>query len=64
MNPTPSVQLLRDQSHGGFLYRLTEKYIDGNVFLVDAGGYSTALSRHDLSGRLDYRIRNNIEKWF
>ena len=35
-----------------------------SVFLVDASGYLTALSRHDLSGRLDYRIRNHIEKWF
>jgi len=34
------------------------------VFFVDAGGYLTAFSRHDLSGRLDYRIRNHIEKWF
>ncbi len=30
------------------------------MFLVDAGGYLTALSHHDLSCRLDYRI----EKWF
>ena len=34
------------------------------VFLVDAGGYLTALSRHDLSGRPDYRPRNHIEKCF
>jgi transposase-like protein len=33
-------------------------------FLVDAGGYLTALARHDLSGHLDYHDRNHIEKWF
>jgi transposase-like protein len=48
-----------------FLHRLTEKHdVAETEFLVDAGGYLTALSRHDLSGRLDYRIRNHIEKWF
>ncbi|GCF15081.1 hypothetical protein Harman_30160 [Haloarcula mannanilytica] len=48
-----------------FLHRLTQKHdVADSVFLVDAGGYLTALSRHDLSGRLDYRIRNHIEKWF
>jgi transposase-like protein len=48
-----------------FLHRLTEKHdVADREFLVDAGGYLTALSRHDLSGRLDYRIRNHIEKWF
>ncbi|WP_159904778.1 IS6 family transposase [Salinirussus salinus] len=48
-----------------FLHRLTEKHdVADSVFLVDAGGYLTALSRHDLSGRLDYRMRNHIEKWF
>jgi len=48
-----------------FLHRLTQKHdIADTEFLVDAGGYLTALSRHDLSGRLDYRIRNHIEKWF
>jgi transposase-like protein len=46
-----------------FLHRLTQKHnVADTVFLVDAGGYLTALSRHDLSGRLDYRIRNHIEK--
>jgi transposase-like protein len=34
------------------------------VFLVDCFGYSTALSRLGLSGRLDYSTRNLIEKWF
>jgi len=48
-----------------FLHRLTQKHdVAEKVFLVDAGGYLTALSRHDLSGLLDYRIRNHIEKWF
>ncbi|WP_276272933.1 IS6 family transposase [Haloarcula litorea] len=48
-----------------FLHRLTEKHdVDETVFLVDAGGYLTALSRHDLSGWLDYHDRNYIEKWF
>jgi len=48
-----------------FFHRLSEKHnVADTVFLVDTGGYLTALSRHDLSGRLDYRIRNHIEKWF
>jgi len=48
-----------------FLHRLTQKHdVAETVFLVDAGGYLTALSRHDLSGRLDYRILNHIEKCF
>jgi len=48
-----------------FLHRLTQKHdVADPVFLVDAGGYLTALPRHDLSGRLDYRLRNPIEKWF
>jgi len=48
-----------------FLHRLTEKHdISDAEFLVDAGGYLTALSRHDLSGHLDYHDRNHIEKWF
>ena len=34
------------------------------MVLVDAGGYLTALAHHELSGRLDYRTRNHIEKWF
>ena len=33
-------------------------------FLVDAGGYLTALARRELSGQLDYSERNHIEKWF
>jgi len=48
-----------------FLHRLTEKHnVDDTEFLVDAGGYLTALSRHDLSGHLDYHNRNHIEKGF
>ena len=34
------------------------------MFLVDGFGYLTALSRLELSGRLDYKERNHIEKWF
>ena len=48
-----------------FVHRLTEKHdLADTEFLVDAGGYLTALARHELSGRLDYRTRNHIEKWF
>jgi len=48
-----------------FLHRLTEKHdIADTEFLVDAAGYLTALARRELSGQLDYRERNHIEKWF
>jgi len=48
-----------------FLHRLTEKHdVAETEFLVDAGGYLTALARHELSGHLDYHDRNHIEKWF
>jgi len=48
-----------------FLHRLTEKHdVADTEFLVDAGGYLTALARHELSGQLDYHDRNHIEKWF
>jgi len=48
-----------------FLHRLTEKHdLAETEFLVYAGDYLTALARHELSGRLNYRTRNNIEKWF
>jgi len=48
-----------------FLHRLTEKRdVTDAEFLVDAGGYLTALFRHELSDQLDYRERNHIEKWF
>ena len=61
MQPIRNLRFLRT----AFLHRLTQKHdVADAVFLVDAGGYLTALSRHDLSGRLDYRIRNHIEKWF
>ena len=47
------------------LHRLTEKHdLSDTEFLVDAGGYLTALFRHDLSGQLNYTERNHIEKWF
>jgi len=48
-----------------FLHRLPEKHDIGDiVFLVDTGGYLTALARHELSGQLGYTDRNHIEKWF
>jgi transposase-like protein len=48
-----------------FLHRLEEKHdvVDAE-FLVDAAGYLTALFRRELSGQLEYRERNTIEKWF
>jgi len=48
-----------------FLHRLTEKHdVAETVFLVDAGGYLTALSRHGLRGWLHYHDRNYSETWF
>jgi len=48
-----------------FVHRLTEKRdVADTEFLVDGAGYLTALSRHDLSGHLDYHYRNHIEKWW
>src|SRR6056297_4194463 len=48
-----------------FLHRLTEEHdVSDTEFLVDGGGYLTALFRHDLSGQLNYTDRNHIEKWF
>jgi len=48
-----------------FLHYLTGKHDTAETeFLVDAGGYLTALARHELSGYLDYHDRNPIEKWF
>jgi len=48
-----------------FLHRPTEKHdVSDTEFLVDAGGYLTAIFRHDLSGQLNYTERNCIEKWF
>jgi len=46
-----------------FLHRVTQKHdVSDAEFLVDAGGYLTALFRHNLSGQLDYEERNHIEK--
>lgn len=48
-----------------FLHRLTTKHeVSDTEFLVDGGGYLTALARHKLSGQLNYSTRNHIEKWF
>jgi len=48
-----------------FLHRLTEKHeVSDTEFLVDAGGYLTALARRELSGQLNYTERNLIEKLF
>ncbi|MBX0298003.1 IS6 family transposase [Halomicroarcula sp. F27] len=48
-----------------FLHRLTEKYdVAETDFLIDGYGYRTALSRLQLSGRVEYSDRNHIEKWF
>jgi transposase-like protein len=45
-----------------FLHRLSKQHDVANAgFLVDAGGYLTALSRHDLRGHLDYEDWNHIE---
>ena len=46
-----------------FLHRLTEKHeVSDTEFLVDAGGYLTALARRELSGQLGYSERNLVEK--
>ncbi|MFA9416372.1 IS6 family transposase [Natrinema sp. HArc-T2] len=48
-----------------FLHRLTEKHdVSDTEFLVDGGGYLTALFRHGLNGQLNYTDRNHIKKWF
>ena len=48
-----------------FLHRLTTKHeVSDTEFLVDAGGYLTALARRELSGQLNYSERNLIEKLF
>lgn len=48
-----------------FLHRLTENHdLSETEFLVDAYDYLNTLSRLELSGHLDYRWRNNVEKWF
>ena len=47
------------------VHRLTEKHdVSDAEFLVDGMGYLTALARRELSGQLNYRERNCIEKWF
>jgi transposase-like protein len=53
----------RTDPAAAFLHRLTEKHgVADTEFLIDAGGYLTALARHELSGQLDYEDRNHIEK--
>ena len=48
-----------------FLHGIVEKHdCEDTVFLVDQFGYRTALSRLGLSGRVEYTVRNLIEKWF
>ncbi|WP_435362345.1 IS6 family transposase [Haloarchaeobius sp. DFWS5] len=48
-----------------FLFGLAEKHDQSDaVFLVDQFGYRTALARLGLNGRVDYKDRNLIEKWF
>jgi putative transposase len=48
-----------------FLHRLTTSHdVSDTEFLVDAGGYLTALARRELSGQLDYSERNLVEKLF
>jgi len=50
---------------GAFLHHLTEKHdVSDTEFLVDGGGYLTAIFRHELNGQLNYTERNHIEKWF
>ena len=48
-----------------FLQRLTQKHDVAKAELfVDSGGYLTALARYEVSGRLNYRTRNHMEKEF
>ena len=59
------IQPPRDGPAAAFLHRLTENHdITEAAFLVDAAGYLTVLVRRKLSGQLNYRERNHIEKWF
>ena len=61
------VQPIRTQSvlRTAFLHRLITKHeVADTEFLVDAGGYLTALARRKLSGQLNYTERNLIEKLF
>lgn len=53
------------QARLGVLYQLTEKHdVSDAGFLVDAGGYLTALFYQELSGQPNSSERNHIEKWF
>jgi putative transposase len=48
-----------------FLHRLATNHdVSDTEFLVDAGGYLTALARRELSGQLNYSGRNLVEKLF
>ena len=48
-----------------FLHRLTTNHdVSDTEFLVDAGGYLTALAQRELSSQLNYSERNLVEKWF
>ena len=61
MQPIRTLRVLRT----AFLHRLTAKHeVSDTEFLVDAGGYLTALARRELSGQLNYTERNLIEKLF
>jgi putative transposase len=47
-----------------FLQKIHEKHdLSEAEFLVDQFGYRTAHSRVRLSGRVNYSVRNLIEKW-
>jgi transposase-like protein len=53
------------ETSAALLHRLTEKHnVSETEFLVDAGGYLTALARQKLSGHLNYPDRNHIKKCF
>jgi len=55
----------QEDSPTAYLHHLTEKHdISEAEFLVDGGGYLTALARQKLSDQLNYTERNHIEKWF
>jgi transposase-like protein len=48
-----------------FLHWLTANHdISETEFLIDAGGYLTAIVRRELSGQLNHTEQNHIEKWF
>jgi transposase-like protein len=55
----------RTDSAAVFFHHLREKHdVADAEFLVDGGGYLTALFRNKLSGQLNYREQNHTEKWF